>query len=755
MPAVLETLEGRRLLSTTLASGVLSVNTGNVSDDNVSLALIPFGPSIVVSENGTNRQFDIHDVSGIKISTGGGNDRITLSNDTLTINIGVTQFHFALPRATITGGSGNDTIQGGPGADEIYGDTKPLARRPQFIIAAPDGNDSINGGKGNDTIHGNGGNDQLDGSTGNDSIFGDDGIDTILCGAAPDGADFLSGGAPSLAQQNLTDDRLDYSRRSTGVSVNLNGQPVSGAPGEADTVLDDFEFVNGSTKADTLIGTDHGEALFGDGGDDQINGLGGNDALLGGDGNDTIVGGEGIDRINGGKGNNRLEGQGGDDTFDTFEGSDSVFGGDGLDTISYELRTANLTIALDGVAHSGAAGENDLLAPDIEHLIGGKGSDVIDGSDVNNQIEGRGGHDVINGRGGNDSMFSGAESCTLIGGDGKDTLSSGSGDDSLDGGGGDDALFGSSGNDTLSAGDGNDTVIPGLGDDVVRGGAGLDQIDYTDHSANLTLSPNDQANSGGPGEHDLIASDFEVIFGGTGNDIITGTDEANTLFGGGGNDLLRGNGGDDSLRGGDGSDTLDGGAGKDLLIPDDHVGGFPLGEANPGNADVIDYSTRTGNLTINLNGQPVSGAPGEGDTLNGDFEIILAGSGNDRIVGTNAAEKIFGRAGNDTIDARGGDDRIDGGDGNDTINGGAGNDTLRGENGNDRLDGGNGNDSLIGGEGNDVLIGRAGIDRLLGQSGNDTLIADDLVRDILDGGLGKDRFRADAIDNLLRLETRL
>src|SRR6185503_3313755 len=111
----------------------------------------------------------------------------------------------------------------------------------------------------------------------------------------------------------------------------------------------------------------------------------------------------------------------------------------------------------------------------------------------------------------------------------------------------------------------NDTVFPGLGDDVVRGGAGIDEILYTDHDANLTLSPNDRANSGGPGEHDLIASDFEAIFGGPGNDIITGTDEANTLFGGAGNDLLRGNGGNDSLRGGDGNDTLDGGTGKDVL----------------------------------------------------------------------------------------------------------------------------------------------------------------------------------------------
>jgi Ca2+-binding RTX toxin-like protein len=56
--------------------------------------------------------------------------------------------------------------------------------------------------------------------------------------------------------------------------------------------------------------------------------------------------------------------------------------------------------------------------------------------------------------------------------------------------------------------------------------------------------------------------------GGSGNDLIFGTAEDNTLDGGGGNDCMVGGDGVDVLSGGDGDDVLLGGAGADELNGD-------------------------------------------------------------------------------------------------------------------------------------------------------------------------------------------
>src|SRR5258705_288427 len=59
------------------------------------------------------------------------------------------------------------------------------------------------------------------------------------------------------------------------------------------------------------------------------------------------------------------------------------------------------------------------------------------------------------------------------------------------------------------------------------------------------------------------------LFGGDGNDTITGGSGNDMLFGQAGNDILLGKGGNDFLFGGDGNDTLTGGAGDDRLLGGD------------------------------------------------------------------------------------------------------------------------------------------------------------------------------------------
>ena len=56
------------------------------------------------------------------------------------------------------------------------------------------------------------------------------------------------------------------------------------------------------------------------------------------------------------------------------------------------------------------------------------------------------------------------------------------------------------------------------------------------------------------------------LFGGDGNDTITGGSGNDLLFGQAGNDILLGKGGNDLLFGGDGNDTLTGGAGDDQMF---------------------------------------------------------------------------------------------------------------------------------------------------------------------------------------------
>jgi len=133
------------------------------------------------------------------------------------------------------------------------------------------------------------------------------------------------------------------------------------------------------------------------------------------------------------------------------------------------------------------------------------------------------------------------------------------------------------------------------------------------------------------------------------------------------------------------------------------------------------------------------------------IENVLAGSGNDSVLGNDAANNISGGAGNDTIDGGNGEDYLRGDDGNDSITGGAGFDDINGNKGNDTGYGGEGNDWVVGGQGDDFLSGDNGNDIVYGNLGNDTCYGgngDDWVRggqgdDVISGGAGNDFMSGD------------
>jgi len=153
-------------------------------------------------------------------------------------------------------------------------------------------------------------------------------------------------------------------------------------------------------------------------------------------------------------------------------------------------------------------------------------------------------------------------------------------------------VFGQGGNDTISldesngalpaaqlfGGAGNDTLTGGSGNDLLFGGSGND-----------TLL--------GKGGNDLL-------FGGSGNDTLTGGDGDDQMFGESGNDRMIWNPGDDSelMEGGDGNDTaeVNGGNGAETFTITANGTRLRFDRLDPAPFN-LDIGT-TENLVLNMNG---------------------------------------------------------------------------------------------------------------------------------------------------------
>ena len=214
------------------------------------------------------------------------------------------------------------------------------------------------------------------------------------------------------------------------------------------------------------------------------------------------------------------------------------------------------------------------------------------------------------------------------------------------------------------------------------------------------------------------------LFGGNGNDTLTGGSGNDLLFGQSGNDILLGKGGNDLLFGGAGNDTLTGGDGDDQMF----------GEAgndrmiwNPGDDNDL-MEGGDGTDTAEVNG-------GNGADVHHHGQRLA------RALRPGHAGAVLPRHRHHREPRRQRQRRrrrhhrrqrlanlihltIDGGAGNDTITGGDGADTLLGGDGNDTVTGGRGNDTALLGAGDDTFIWNPGdgSDTVDGQAGNDTLL---------------------------------
>lgn len=158
----------------------------------------------------------------------------------------------------------------------------------------------------------------------------------------------------------------------------------------------------------------------------------------------------------------------------------------------------------------------------------------------------------------------------VYGGEGNDWMIGGTGDDEFDGGPGNDEASGLAGNDTYVSG------IEGDGSDTWNGGADYDGVSYARRTADVTVTSCVSAAflmcnagecsctdmSGEIGENDRIIN-VEELTGGAGNDVLRGTDVADSLNGGPGDDALYGLGGSDLLFGQLGEDIFEGGTDGD------------------------------------------------------------------------------------------------------------------------------------------------------------------------------------------------
>ena len=130
------------------------------------------------------------------------------------------------------------------------------------------------------------------------------------------------------------------------------------------------------------------------------------------------------------------------------------------------------------------------------------------------------------------------------------------GDDVLAGRPAADAISGLGGNDRISGAGGDDSLNGGPGADDMAGGPGTDAVAYPDHHG-VTVTIDDLANDGAPGELDNVQTDIEDVYGSPGPDRLEGTAGPNTIDSGAGPDLLIGGAGEDSFFGGDGNDRVE------------------------------------------------------------------------------------------------------------------------------------------------------------------------------------------------------
>jgi len=385
------------------------------------------------------------------------------------------------------------------------------------------------------------------------TVTGDDAPDRVVIGEA-DGllTIAVNGGAPTKDLGGTTlpaNDTVDLVANAGGGDDELTIATAGLKSATAD----------GGAGDDVLIGNNDADALSGGDGDDRLVGARGGDTVAGGAGNDVLVwnNGDGSDKMDGDGGADEIEVNGAVSQGDAFKIAPNPADAarvrfDRLNLVPFNLNISAERITVNGLGGDDVVNGNPGLAPLIAVTAnGGTGADSLTGGD------------------GADLLTGGDDVDTLSGAGGADRLVGDRGDDAMDGGAGDDTLVWNNGDnsDRMEGGDGLDRVEvngAGAGDafTIARNGsrAKFDRTNLVPFSLDIAAEALDVRGSGGddtftasPGTGALLAVTAD---GGTGNDVLTGAEEADTFSGGSGDDTITGGNGPDLLDGQDGNDVL-------------------------------------------------------------------------------------------------------------------------------------------------------------------------------------------------------
>lgn len=250
----------------------------------------------------------------------------------------------------------------------------------------------------------------------------------------------------------------------------------------------------------------------------------------------------------------------------------------GFDRIETTLGSYTLGSNVEALIRRGAAdfiGNGNALA---NLMIGGAGSDTLNGLGGNDEIAGNSGDDTLAGGNGEDLLWGEAGADMLIGGWQSDTLSGGSGADRLVG---DQEWLSSQGaNDRLDGGDDADLLIGDAANIYGSGKGGSDRL--------TGGAGNDILIGDGDVMTDSAKGGADTLEGGDGNDWLYGDGRESTATVAGGADKLYGGSGTDHLIGGGGNDLLSGGAGADWFV-------FAPGS---GADEIVDFASGTDHIDL-------------------------------------------------------------------------------------------------------------------------------------------------------------
>ena len=221
----------------------------------------------------------------------------------------------------------------------------------------------------------------------------------------------------------------------------------------------------------------------------------------------------------------------------------------------------------------------------------------------------------------------------------------------------------SGGKNIIDAGAGDDWIGGSTGGDFITGGAGTDSFDYALAAGNLTINLADTTKYNANGQVDANGTFIKATHSGSSDIYLSGIEN---LYGGYGNDTLTGDSGDNILgTGAGGTDTLSGGAGDDRFVIT-HINGDGLSFSGGTGSDTLDYSgipAYTG-LTIDLTQTSTTIAYFSGISNVSNTHYF---SGIENVTGSTLADTLKGDE-NANI--------LEGGQGADTLTGGAGNDIF-------------------------------------------------------------------------------